>query len=372
MKRRITDTLAARERCAKGQRQKLIRDTELIGFILRVGQTGASYCYEYKRDGKTKRITIGDAGAWAAEDAREQARTLRREVDTKGEVVTAGKTLADVWEVYRIEELPRLSRTMRNDRMRHFERHIGPAMGNKRLTAVTRGDCIALHRGIGKPFEANRVIESLRRLFNYAVLDLEWHEGRNPAQSIKRNAEPKREDYFTPDEVTRILEQLPEGESGDLIRILILTGCRPAEAYGMTWGQIDLERRTWTKQADETKQRRIHRVPLNDAAVDVISRQPRRGPLVFTRPSGTPVVKVDVTWRNALDAAGVPYHRLYDCRHSMASLLASRGVSLQTVGAVLGHSNPATTARYAHLYDETVRDAVNVVQFPASAQHKVP
>ena len=203
----------------------------------------------------------------------------------------------------------------------------------------------------------------MRRLFNYAVRDLEWAD-RNPAQSIKRNDEPKREDYFLPDEVGTILDHLPVNASGDLIRILIFTGCRPAEAYGMTWKQIDLERRTWVKAADETKQRRVHRVPLNDAAVEVISRQPTRAALVFTRDNGKPVKKVDVTWRNALRDASVPYRRLYDCRHSLASLLASNGVSLQTIGAVLGHSNPVTTSRYAHLYDDAVREAVNVVAFP--------
>ena len=371
MKRKITDTLAARSRPAKDQRQLLIRDTELTGFGLRLGQTGSSYFYEVKRGGKTKRVTIGDVEAWSADDAREQARTLRREVDVRGEVVTAGKTLADVWAEYYIHEWPALSATMKNDRDRHWRRHIEPTLGTKRLNAIVRADCVKLHRGIKKPVEANRTIETLRRVFNYAIIDLEWFSGRNPAQNIKKNPERKREDYFTPDEIASILELLPANASGDLIRILIFTGCRPAEAYGMAWLQVDVERRTWTKQADETKQRKVHRVPLNDAAVEVISRQPKRGPLVFTRENGEPVKKVDKTWKNALRDAEVGHHRLYDCRHSLASLLASNGVSLQTVGAVLGHSNPATTARYAHLYDDTVRDAVNVVQFPARTQHKV-
>ena len=120
MKRRITDTLASRERCAKDQRQKLVRDTELTGFGLRVGQTSSAFFYEIKRDGKTKRVTLGDAEAWSAEDAREEARKLRREVDVKGEIVTHGKTLSDVWAEYYVHEWPRLAKTTKNERRRHW------------------------------------------------------------------------------------------------------------------------------------------------------------------------------------------------------------------------------------------------------------
>ncbi len=133
----------------------------------------------------------------------------------------------------------------------------------------------------------------------------------------------------------------------------------------MTWSQIDLDRRVWTKPAAMTKQNMDHHAPLNDGALEVISRQPRRGPLVFTRTRGGPVKDVKVCWQNALKAAGVPYRCLYTCRHSMASLLASSGISLQVVGAVLGHNRAETTMKYSHLYDTVIRDAVNVVRFPS-------
>jgi integrase len=133
----------------------------------------------------------------------------------------------------------------------------------------------------------------------------------------------------------------------------------------MAWSQVDLDGSVWTKPASGTKQRREHRVPLSPAALEVIKRQTQRGPLVFTRKDGRPVARVEKTWRKALRDACVPYHRLYDCRHSVASMLASNGVSLQVIGAVLGHSVITTTQRYAHLYDEEVRKAVDIVAFPA-------
>ena len=364
MKRRITDTLADRARPPKGKHQDIIRDIELQGFLLRVGKTQNVFCCEKKISGKTVRPTIGPYPTWTTAIARKRAGEMLREIGVRGEIVLGTKTLADVWGTYRVHELPTLSTVAQRDRRRHWKKHIEPVMGPKRLNAIVRADCVKLHRGIKAKFEANRVLETLRRLFNHAIIDLEWHDGRNPAQAIKRNDEPGREDSFTPAEVAAIMEHLPVNASGDLIRILILTGCRPKEAKQMTWSQIDLNRAMWTKPASTTKQKKIHRAPLNDTALEIISRQPRRGPLVFTRKTGAALKRFERAWQTTLEQAGVEYHCLYTCRHSMASLLASNGISLQVVGAVLGHNRAETTQKYSHLYDDTVRDAVNVVQFP--------
>src|SRR5262249_38183554 len=61
------------------------------------------------------------------------------------------------------------------------------------------------------------------------------------------------------------------------------------------------------------------------------------------------------SWRAVCKAAGLDGVRLHDLRHSVASIAVSRGGSLPLIGALLGHSNPATTARYAHLYDDSLR-----------------
>jgi len=361
LKRRITDTAARTIRCPADKREIFIRDTELRGFGMRVSRNVTSFIYEARKDGKPKRLTIGQWPAWHADEARERAEALRR---GGGEVEAESRRVRDLWKRYERDYLGDLSATMQNDRRRHAEWHILPTIGTKRLKAVTHADCIDLHRGIKAPYEANRTIETLRRLFN---LGIKWGwTDRNPAIGIERNRETPRNEYLTPKQIEAIFTALPSNTSGDLIRVLLLTGCRPSEAMRMAWSQIDLDAGIWTKPASGTKQRREHRVPLSPAAVEVIRRQPQRGPLVFTRRDGRPVAKVDKTWRNALRDAGVPYHRLYDCRHSVASMLASNGVSLQVIGSVLGHSVIATTMRYSHLYDEEVRRAVDLVAFPGA------
>ena len=360
MKRKITDTAVRTIRCPADKREIFVRDTELRGFGMRVSRNVTSFIYEARRNGRPQRQTIGQWPAWSADEARERAADLRR---GGGEVEGESRRVRDLWRRYERDHLDTLSPTMARDRRRHFERHILPAIGGKRLRAVTHADCIDLHRGIKAPYEANRTIETLRRLFN---LGIKWGwTDRNPAIGIERNQETPRNDYLAPKQIEAIFEKLPRNPSGDLIRVLLLTGCRPSEAMRMAWSQVDLDGSVWTKPASGTKQRREHRVPLSPAALEVIKRQTQRGPLVFTRKDGRPVARVEKTWRKALRDACVPYHRLYDCRHSVASMLASNGVSLQVIGAVLGHSVITTTQRYAHLYDEEVRKAVDIVAFPA-------
>jgi integrase len=343
MKRKITDTAVRTIRCPADMREIFVRDTELRGFGMRVSRNVTSFIYEARRNGRPQRQTIGQWPAWSADEARERAADLRR---GGGEVEGESR--------YERDHLDTLSPTMARDRRRHFERHILPAIGGKRLRAVTHADCIDLHRGIKAPYEANRAIETLRRLFN---LGIKWGwTDRNPAIGIERNQETPRNDYLAPKQIEAIFEKLPRNPSGDLIRVLLLTGCRPSEAMRMAWSQVDLDGSVWTKPASGawsqvdldgsvwtkpasgTKQRREHRVPLSPAALEVIKRQTQRGPLVFTRKDDRPVARVEKTWRKALRDACVP---------------------------VLGHSVITTTQRYAHLYDEEVRKAVDIVAFPA-------
>ena len=368
MKRKITNTAARTLRCPADKREIFVRDTELRGFGMRVSRNVTSFIYESSAGGKSKRVTIGQWPAWSADEARAAAGELRRRADTGQDITAKRRTIADVWQRHLETDFPSLSESERRNRRRHIERYILPKIGKTALPHVTFADCEDIHRSIPRPYEANRCLETLRRLFEIAIR-CEWCE-RNPARGVKRNPEHPRNEYLAPKEIEALFAALPVSSSGDLIRVLLLTGCRPGEAKAMTWGQVDLDAHTWTKPATTTKQRREHRVPLSPDAVAIIERQPKRGPVVFTRVDGQPVKRVDVTWKNALRDTGLPHHRLYACRHSVASLLASRGVSLQVVGAVLGHSQIATTQRYAHLYDEEVRRAVEIIAFPQSAAGK--
>ena len=133
----------------------------------------------------------------------------------------------------------------------------------------------------------------------------------------------------------------------------------------MRWSEIDFEVGAWTKPPSRTKQRRIHRVPLSEAAVGTLRElHCLHGNEKFVFPSHGKLghlTEIRRTWSSVLNSAGITECRMHDLRHSFASLIASKGGSLETIGALLGHSQAQTTRRYTHMFDGVMRDASELV-----------
>src|SRR5439155_11844485 len=128
------------------------------------------------------------------------------------------------------------------------------------------------------------------------------------------------------------------------------------------WEMFDLERGVWTKPHSLTKQARTHRLPLNAAAVAVL--QELRAETAVTEPKLFPDLTgpdLHRVWTGVCRQAGITGCRLHDLRHTFASILVSSGLSLPVIGNLLGHSQPSTTARYAHLFDDVLRGATERV-----------
>jgi integrase len=129
-----------------------------------------------------------------------------------------------------------------------------------------------------------------------------------------------------------------DGEFGDIIRLLVLTGARREEIGGLRWDEIDLAQAVITLGPERTKNSRPFTLPLAPAAVEILSRQPRLGSWVFG-PGGQ---RRYASWSNpkvALDArAGVQHpYRLHDIRRSVATRMAELGVLPHVIEAVLNH-----------------------------------
>jgi integrase len=140
----------------------------------------------------------------------------------------------------------------------------------------------------------------------------------------------------------------------------MLTGSRRNEVLSATWDQFDLTTGTWTKPHTATKQAKLHRVPLSPQAVALLAdmRKAATGRFLFPGQSAErPLVEIKRFWASACRQAGIEGARLHDLRHTYASVLASSGLSLPIIGALLGHSQAATTQRYAHLMDDPLRQA---------------
>jgi integrase len=141
---------------------------------------------------------------------------------------------------------------------------------------------------------------------------------------------------------------------------LLLTGARKGEALSATWDQFDLVAGVWTKPHALTKQKADHRIPLSAPARQLFARLHQKSegsPWVFPGRRGRHREDTKYAWARICKTAGITGLRVHDLRHSYASTLAGAGVSLPTIGALLGHSMPSTTARYAHLLDDPLRAA---------------
>jgi integrase len=187
----------------------------------------------------------------------------------------------------------------------------------------------------------------------------------NPCRGVERNHEEGRERFFSAQELAAISDALAEysGSGGDCLRLIMFTGARPGEAMRATWSEFDVEPRYWVKPSAHTKQRRTHRVPLNPAALELVeAMRNERGPAQqWVFPGYVPgqhLATLEHVWRHVRRRTGLGADaRPYDLRHSFASIGAGGGLSLPIIGKLLGHTQGRTTERYAHLADDSLREA---------------
>jgi len=386
---------------AKGN--KITFDTEVKGFGVRITAAGSrAFILNYRtRSGRERRYTIGQFPDWRTSSARAEAAELKRAVnygkDPMAEIESArgAKTMADLVLRYEREQLPKnRAKTVSNYRVL-INRNILPSMRHLKVAEITYSDVEELHRKVtqsGAPYQANRTLAVLSRMFS---LSIRWGwRMDNPARGVERNPETKRHRYLSGKELTSLSEalgKLKDQQAADIIRLLLLTGARCGEVLAARWDQLDLVQGVWTKPGSTTKQKSIHRVPLSaparqllcevrDAAISRVEKnEVEISEYVFPGRGSAHRIEIKYAWRKACIAAGIvntemvnnepgethakvtPSARVHDLRHTYAAVLASAGLSLPIIGALLGHSQPSTTSRYAHLMDDPLRQATERV-----------
>jgi integrase len=238
------------------------------------------------------------------------------------------------------------------------------------ISEVGRSDALRLHTRLREtPTQANRVLAAFSKFMSWA----EAHEYRpshsNPCHRIQKYPEQARKRYLTPDEFTRLGAALRIAERWHrmspivvtAIRLLLLTGARVSEILTLRWKEVDLERRALHLADSKTGRKTI---VLNAAAAAILDEWPRHAgsPYVFPGEGrgwrkGQHRVDVKDAWAWIRRRARLPDVRLHDLRHSFASIAVSSGQTLPMIGALLGHTQAATTQRYAHLMDNPLRAA---------------
>lgn len=190
-----------------------------------------------------------------------------------------------------------------------------------------------------------------------------------PARRLSANCERKRKRYLSRDELQRLLTALKAfAEAGvrwrfaQLVRLLLLTGCRVREVMCARWEWLDEAAATLTVPSEHHKtggsgdDRVVHIPP---AALRVMRelRQRSNSEWIIAGDGDGHLIGYWRLWDELLAAAKVQNLRVHDLRHNYASLAVSAGLSLPQIGGLLGHASPQTTQRYAHLIDEVAAAA---------------
>lgn len=355
-------------------------DSELAGFGCKLTPAGKrSYFLYYRtKDGQQRRPTIGAHGpikpeaaraiarAWLADVAQGRDPSLSRAQDK------AAPTFDTLCDRYLSDhaDVRKKASSAEGDR-RLIRLHLRPALGSKKVAAVTRADVAGLHHKLREtPYEANRVLALASKMF---ALSERWGmraDGSNPAKNIDRYKEEKRERYLTSAEVARLWQALNSDAAAAkaspaaiaAIKLLMLTGRRLNEVLGLQWAWVDLDAKLL--RLPDTKGGRLT-VSLADAAVALLSElKAGAGDHAYVIPGavkGRPLVNLQKPWRALRGMAGLDDVRIHDLRHTFASIGAGMGMSLHMLGRLLGHTQTATTSRYAHLAQTPVQAAADAI-----------
>jgi len=248
-----------------------------------------------------------------------------------------------------------------------YRLRIRAVFGDRELDQIRRYEIQSFHSSLAAeglaPATANHHLKLLRSSLNLAR---RWGmlRSENPASGVPMLFEDNKiERYLDDVQLQRLLHVLRTDENRPVCNValfLLSTGCRLNEALSASWSDIDLQRRTFTIQASNSKSRRLRSVPLNDSAVDVLKALGTRevgGRLFVSARTGYPLTTIARSWDRLRTNARLPGLRLHDLRHQFASFLVNDGRTLYEVQALLGHSTSKVTERYAHLSTERLREA---------------
>jgi integrase len=367
-------TKRAVDAAAPGPADNFLWDKTVKGFGLKISPAGAKiYVLQYRCKGRLRRYTIGRHGSpWTAEGARGEAVRLLAQVvrgDDPADAKHADRadiTFAAFSERYLREhaDLHKKVSSAALDRQL-LRSHILPAIGRRQLTQVTRADVSRMHRSLAEtPTAANHTLNLTSAMLTRAERWGLRPERSNPCRNIEKFKEHSRQRFLSEIEIARLGKALAKAEEAGsppaaiaAIRLLILTGCRKSEVLGLEWRWIDFERLLIELPDSKTGAKPVY---LNAPAAGLLASLPRIVDNPFVLPgdrAGAHLVNVEKTWRRVRQEAGLDDVRIHDLRHSFAAVGASAGFSLPLIGALLGHTEVATTQRYAHLGNSPIRQA---------------
>jgi integrase len=352
------------------QEEYVIWDTELPGFGLRVRPSGRrSWFVRIRQRGTQRRITLGRTEDVDATHARKEARRLLGAVALDGlpmpVIVKPTPTLRAFVEANWNDLARHWKNSTRQSNRNAWTHAIAPVFGDRRVADICRADVIKWRDDCASRAEArfNRALPVLVSLLKYAEALGLRRKGSNPCRGLPRYKRRLPDRYLSPAEYRRLgaalrAEHARQPDRVAIIRLLLYTGARVGEIRDLRWEWVHPPRLCLPDSKTGPKT-----IWLNRQAMAILAgvRRRRKCPYVFTNPERTAPIGLGSWWPGFRRSCGMPDLRIHDLRHSFASTAIMDNVSLSTIGKLLGHALPETTARYAHLSDNAIADAAQRV-----------
>ena len=360
---------------ASGTKDMYYWDNDLKGYGLKVTPPGKKvFLIQYRlggRGGRSRRYTIGPYGSLTPDQGRVEARRLLG-------LIASGVDPADERDRKRFDlkmgalldrfvsehVVPKLKRRTAEEYIRSIDIHIRPRLAHRLVSDVKKSEISRLHHSMrDKPFQANRVLALLSKFFNWCEKNGFREDGTNPCRHVDKYKERQRERFLNHAELLSLGEVLKLAEEQNLatpwaiaaIRLLSLTGARLSEILTLKWEYLDFAAGVARLPDSKTGAKTIYLSPPALELLNELQRLEGNPYVICGLKEGRHLVNLQKPWTRIRELANMSDVRIHDLRHSFASIAVSSGMSLPMIGALLGHSQPQTTARYAHLADDPLK-----------------
>lgn len=403
-------------------KREYYQDIKTRHLLLDVTPSGSMSFQVYRKfQGRARRITLGHYDSSLPESrefqkgvdpltllnnspqlnirmARMMANAVNLKLDTGTDILQVKReaklkaqgeiTLGRAFMIYREEYLiPNGKRTI-DDITENFNRYLGEVLpGQKKkhgrektkpdgavnwekrkLSSISKDDVrdlmVSLRENVSE-YVANKALEMLRVIYN-KMIEANKYDGLNPCAGIKKFKTKPRERFLTGDELPKFFEVIKK-ESYESLRpfliILLFTAARRANVMGMRWSDIDFQRKVWAIRSEDSKGDHVIYLNLTDPVIEVLNERKNNGSIwVFPANSKSGHMEnANKIWSKFREEAGFSDVRLHDLRRTLASWAAINNVSMLIIAKMLGHRSLDAVKVYAHLQNQPVMEANNLV-----------
>lgn len=353
----------------KGQRATYY-DEKVQKLAIRITAAGSRTFYVVKRaESGMAWLKLGSFPDMSVENARKEAEKMLGQFaqgNDPAQIRRAGRAEMTLDDLHREYMERRAAFNRRPDKPQANYRLYLSQWGKRKLSSIKHEEVDRLHKKIGRvngTVTANIMLKLLHVMFNKAINEWRIWSGENPAHGIKKFPEQSRDRFLQSDELPRFFQAVAEEPNEtirDYVLISLLTGARRSNVLEMRWQDVSFERAEW--RIGMTKNGTPQTVTLSPEALEVLRNRKPQEEAVFVFP-GTGreghLAEPKKGWTRILERAGIADLRIHDLRRTLGSWQAKTGASLAIIGKSLNHKNQSTTAIYARLDLDPVRQSVN-------------